>query len=214
MIIDILGPRCAGKSTLMDAVTQRNPDIRYFSLGALTREEIARDTALGRTMGSYISQGSYPQGFLAEVMTDAIDKIKQPKIGIDGLPRSVLEVQDLVQIVTQTRHCCTGIVEITAKSKTLYDRSQRRVYCPKCNLHTIGQTGEICTRCGDVKYIKRDEDDPEKLQHSLTNYFAHKDAIFQKLKDSFPYAATIYVSTDNNCFPQAEKTLLQFINNL
>jgi adenylate kinase family enzyme len=127
MIIEIMGPRNAGKTTLMDAVTQRDRDVAYFSLGAATRREIAMDSPAGRDMLMYMRKGAYPPGYLVQYVSEQLNGIKQEKVGVDGIPRQSYEVNDFRAIVKNTCRDCVGIAEISAQKHILLDRSRHRV---------------------------------------------------------------------------------------
>ena len=96
MKLILLGPPGSGKGTVAEKLA-KDFNLKHISTGALLREEIAKDTPIGRDVKKYVEAGEFvPSTFILEMMkleiTDKDDYI------LDGFPRSLDQAEAMTEV--------------------------------------------------------------------------------------------------------------------
>lgn len=98
-VIAFLGRPGAGKGT-QAKLLQKDLGFIYFSTGDYVRQEIAKDSPLGREMAKYLSLGRLlPELMMARLMNKFLENnqsaIYQKGLILDGYPRRIGDAQNL-----------------------------------------------------------------------------------------------------------------------
>lgn len=123
MRLIFMGPPGAGKGTQSAAVCDRY-GIPAISTGDIFRANVSAGTPLGVTAQSYMHAGEYVPDEVTNAMVR--DRLTQPDCGrgflLDGYPRTLEQVKELDQMLSDLSVQLTGVVVLSADPDTLVQR--------------------------------------------------------------------------------------------
>ena len=165
----IMGPAGSGKGTVSDKIVETY-QLQHISTGDMFRDEIKRETSLGREANSYITKGLLVPDDVTIRMVKKRLKRKDCQNGyiLDGFPRSVPQAEAIEEIGI---NC---VLNLTIDKQVLEDRIVYRRICKQCgaayNLKSLPPMVEdVCDKCGGQLY-QRADDSLEKLEVRLNSY--------------------------------------------
>lgn len=124
--IVLLGPPGSGKGT--QAV--RLHDSRGFVLlatGDLIREERANGTELGRRVETYVESGHLvPDEVVVDIVREALRRIGDEPVLLDGFPRNVAQAEALDGILGQTGRALEAVVYVDVPDAVVAERIRGR----------------------------------------------------------------------------------------
>lgn len=104
-LILLIGAPGSGKTTDGSAIAQNHPEITAYSMGELLKEEIAKQTKLGKINSDYISKGELvPTAIVLDMMITVIKKAPTNIVLLDGFPRKEKQMKIFADIVSDKRH--------------------------------------------------------------------------------------------------------------
>jgi adenylate kinase len=126
----LLGPPGAGKGTQAQRIAQRY-SLPHLSTGDMFRDNIARDTDLGRKAKPLMERGELVPDEI--VLGMVADRINQPDCAhgfvFDGFPRTLQQAGDLEQICKDHRLGCTIVLHMVVNPGLLMRRLTGRRIC-------------------------------------------------------------------------------------
>ncbi len=171
--IILLGAPGSGKGTQAKRLSLHY-SIPQISTGDLFRENIAKDTSVGREAKSYIEAGQLvPDDFVLEML---FARIASPdcKNGflLDGFPRTIFQAEQLAQQLnfkTPPHVLCLQVPD-----EEIVNRAAGRLVCERCgaiyHLRSSPPKLEgVCDRCEGVLH-RRSDDDPDVVWKRLKVY--------------------------------------------
>ncbi len=184
MNIVIFGAPASGKGTQAKLISQKL-DVVHVSSGDLFREQIQKDTMVGRhcvdTMnagGLITDQITKPLVQLRLAMNDAMEK----GVILDGYPRNMYQVSTLDDVINKV----DVTVVIDLDEKLLVQRIAGRRACTKCgatyNIYDNAPKVEgVCDVCGDA-LIKRKDDEEDIVKERINIYHTETAPILSELE--------------------------------
>jgi adenylate kinase len=139
----------------------------------MLRGEVARGTALGRMIASYLDSGRL---VCDELVNQAVgERIQEPDCGrgliLDGYPRSLSQARFLDGVMNSRDR--TVVIEIEVSCEELLPRLMARRYCPDCgatfSLQGSAQPVRTCTSCG-VPLQQRTDDREDVIRSRFDEY--------------------------------------------
>ncbi|RAX53836.1 adenylate kinase [Helicobacter sp. 16-1353] len=121
----IIGAPGSGKTTDAQHIAQNNKDmIVHYSTGDLLREEVAKETELGKTIDKYTSKGNLvPLDIVVDTILSALKNAPKDVILIDGYPRSVEQMEELDKVLkSQSEVHLISVIEVVVSEETAFDR--------------------------------------------------------------------------------------------
>jgi adenylate kinase len=186
MRLIIFGPPGAGKGTYASKIGQQLK-IAVISTGDIFRDEVKRNTELGRKVAEFLKRGVLVPD---EIVTDVLEKrIRMPdsKHGfiLDGYPRTIEQAKALADIAE-----IDAVIRLIVPEWIIVERLSSRRVCKKCgaiyNLKYLKpKKPGVCDKCGG-ELFQRDDDKPEVIRERLRVYEAQTQPLIKYYKDKLP----------------------------
>lgn len=172
MNIILFGSPGSGKGT-QAMMLENYLHLKRISLGDILREEIGKDSELGREVKSYMEKGVLvPDELISRVISESIDT--QGFI-LDGYPRNLNQVNELEEIMRKSNMEIDVFIYLNIGQQTIIDRLSKRRVCKNCganyHLENVSPKKEgICDSCGS-ELIQRKDDTPEVIKKRWKVFF-------------------------------------------
>ena len=170
-----IGAPGSGKGTISNLLMEIAP-LAHISTGDILRDEIKRDTELGRQAAVIMKEGGLVSDEIVVGMVKerlAQDDCKQGFI-LDGFPRTLNQAELLNKVLEDLNMSLDAVVFFNVKDETLLARLTSRLSC-KCGavFNKIGMPPKvegICDKCGGELY-QRADDSLETAQNRLAVFY-------------------------------------------
>ena len=165
--IVLLGPPGAGKGTQAKLLAVKN-GLVHLSTGDILRDEVSRDTELGKLARGYMNRGDLvPDELIIDMIKGRLDE--SAGFILDGFPRTVGQAEALQKIVALD----VAINIALARDEVIRRLSSRRV-CRECGkiynlLYNPPKVEGICDACGG-ELFQRDDDKREVIENRYDVY--------------------------------------------
>ena len=177
MYIVMLGAPGSGKGTTAKILAKRL-NLPHISTGDMFREQIKKETELGKLADSYISKGELvPDEVTINIVKDRLtwDDTKNGVI-LDGFPRTKAQAEALDKILAEKGKKVDIVPELIVPDKVIIDRILNRATCSNKECGAIYNTKYkpskvpgICDICG-AKLVTRTDDNEQAIQNRLEVY--------------------------------------------
>jgi adenylate kinase len=171
-----LGAPGSGKGTQAQRLVEEL-GLKQLSTGDILREEIKKDTELGRNVKSIISEGRLvSDSIILSLVKNQIgsDSIKKSGCIFDGFPRTQNQAEQLTKLLSENEFNLHKVIVLDVDVQNLVDRITGRRVCRQCDsvYHLVTmppkQSG-ICDKCGAQLY-HREDDTEEKIRTRFKVY--------------------------------------------
>lgn len=167
--IILLGAPGSGKGTRAKVLCELL-NIPQISTGDLFRDNIKRDTDIGKIAKGYMDRGALvPDEVTISLLAERL-KLNDVENGfiLDGFPRSIVQAEKLDKLLEGIGDKISSVVYIDVAEEEILERLSGRRICTKCQspYHTTfmpPKVDGICDKCGSVLSI-RDDDKPETIK--------------------------------------------------
>lgn len=165
--IILLGPPGAGKGTQAKLLAAKN-GLLHLSTGDILRDEVARDTELGKLAKGYMNRGDLvPDTLIIDMIKGRLDE--DGGFILDGFPRTVTQAEALEKIISID----VAIYIALSREEVIRRLSSRRV-CRDCGkiynlLYNSPKNEGVCDACGG-ELFQRDDDKREVIENRYDVY--------------------------------------------
>ena len=165
MNIILFGPPGAGKGTQSQYLV-KNYNYIQISTGDLLRNEIKKNTDLGKEILAKIDIGDFVNNEIVNSLIDEIvsNKNYHNKLIFDGYPRNISQAENLDNIMLKNNQAIGAIVYLDVTREIIEKRILGRIVCEKCNvsMNEYLDNEQIKNhKCGK-EYLKKRKDDNSK----------------------------------------------------
>lgn len=171
----LLGGPGSGKGTQAEHICKAF-NLPHISTGDLFRENIKKQTELGRLAKSYMDRGELVPDDVTERMVAARLALPDASHGfvLDGFPRTVSQAEALDEILHAINRKVTGVIHLHVTDAEIIRRLSGRRICRQCQapFHVLFKKPRregLCNHCGGPLY-QRDDDKSETIEIRLKNY--------------------------------------------
>ena len=164
----LLGPPGAGKGTQAKQIIGKL-GLVHLSTGDILRDEVSRETELGKTARGFMDRGELvPDQLIIDMIRGRIEAAKSGFL-LDGFPRTRAQAEALGEFAT-----IDVVLNVTLPRGEVVRRLTGRRVCRGCgkiyNLTFNLAEGETtCVDCGGELY-QRDDDKPEVIENRYDVY--------------------------------------------
>lgn len=171
----MLGAPGAGKGTQAEILRERL-GLAHVASGDLFRENVSRQTPLGKLAKAYIDKGELVPDDVTVQMV--VERIAQPDcsrgVVFDGFPRTEAQAKALGAALAKENKKIGAVVSVNVRDEVLIERLSARWICPTdgavYNLLTNPpRVAGRCDRDGSELY-QRNDDKPETVRRRLGVY--------------------------------------------
>lgn len=178
MRIVLLGPPGAGKGTQAKLICETY-NIPHISTGDLFRENMSKDTPLGKKAKDYMAKGLLvPDELVVDMVADRLTQADVATAGrgflLDGFPRTVVQAEALEKISAKNDLELDFAVNLEVPLDVLVERISGRRICPTCAAtyhvkYNQPKIEGVCDLDGASLY-QRDDDKVETVQKRIEVY--------------------------------------------
>jgi len=163
--IILFGPPGAGKGTQSQYLVE-SCNYTQISTGDLLRDEIKKNTELGKEILSKVDVGDFVNDEIVNSLIDEIvsNKKYHNKLIFDGYPRNISQAKNLDNIMSKNNQSIGAIIYLDVTRDIIENRIFGRIVCEKCNvtLNEYLDNEQIKNhKCGN-EYLKKRKDDNSK----------------------------------------------------
>jgi len=184
----IFGPPGSGKGTYASILEKKLGPVKV-STGDIIREEIEKNTELGKRMKEYHDRGELVPD---EIVIDALKKrISEPDCVekgfiLDGYPRNIPQTEALSGITK-----IDLIINLNVPDWIIIERLSNRRTCKGCGAnfnvkYLKTKTEGVCDKCGG-ELIQRDDDKPEVIKERIRVYQEQTRPVLEYYKGKVPF---------------------------
>lgn len=165
--ITLLGPPGAGKGTQAKLLAAKN-GLVHLSTGDILRDEVARDTELGRLAKGYMNRGDLvPDTLIIDMIKGRLNE--DGGFILDGFPRTVTQAEALEKIIA-----IDVAINIALSREEVIRRLSSRRVCRDCGkiynlLYNSPKNEGVCDACGG-QLFQRDDDRREVIENRYDVY--------------------------------------------
>ena len=175
MYIIMLGAPGTGKGTIGNELCKKY-NLVHLATGDIFRDEIKRQTELGKKANEYMSKGELvPDEITIAMVEGKLDKMEN--VLLDGFPRTIPQAEALDKYLKENNKKITAVINLKVPDEDIIKRTSSRVICSNkecgASFNTIFMPPKvegICYVCGSP-LIKRKDDEPETIKERLNVYY-------------------------------------------
>jgi adenylate kinase len=179
MKILFFGPNGSGKGT-QGAIVKEKFGTPHIETGVIFRDNISRDTDLGREAKGYIDRGELVPDSITIPMI--LDRLKEDdcKDGwlLDGFPRNLTQAQELDKALKAEGITLDIVIDMVLDRQIAKNRIMGRRLCVNDNNHpnniyidAIKPDGDKCRVCGGELKTRSDDQDEAAIDQRHSIYY-------------------------------------------
>jgi len=184
----IMGKPGAGKGTQSTKILEYY-QLTHISTGDIYREEMAKDSEIGKIAKNYISKGELvPDDVTNDIVSGVLSKKNYPNgFMLDGYPRTIAQAIALDKMLKDLGISLSAVINVEVDDSVLLERMAGRRVCSNCNatyhisFHPSKVEG-ICDLCGH-KLIQRADDKESSVLNRLRIYNEKTRPLLEYYKD-------------------------------
>ncbi len=184
-----LGGPGSGKGTMSAALMELYP-LAHISTGDLLRDEIKRDTELGRAAAGIMKNGGLvPDDVVCGMVRN---RLAQPDCAngfiLDGFPRTIAQAEKLNQLLAELGKKVEAVINIVVPDDVILQRLTSRLCCKGCSeiynkLSKPPKKAGVCDKCGGELY-QRPDDSLETAKQRLEVFYKNTSPLIEYYRNS------------------------------
>lgn len=171
----LFGPPGVGKGTQAERL-KRSLNVAHVSTGDLFRDNLKRETELGKLAKSFMDRGALvPDEVTIGMVRERLNEPDtQSGVIFDGFPRTIAQAEALDRLLEERGGQIEKVVFIDAPEEVLLQRLGDRYTCKRCGAvynanSNPPKVAGVCDNCGGEVY-QRPDDRPEVQKKRIEIY--------------------------------------------
>ena len=188
MKIILMGPPGSGKGTQASYIASF-AGVNSVSSGDLFRDNLARDTELGRLAKTYMDQGQYvPDNVTIDMVMSWIEAPSNKEgFVLDGFPRTLTQAKALDDRLRESGGI-DKVILFNVPELELVKRLSGRILCSKCQTpfhkeFSPPKSDGECDKCGG-ELFQRDDDTEVVVRERLKVYTEETDPVVERYRET------------------------------
>lgn len=186
----LIGPPGAGKGTQApNILTKYNNQMAHLATGDMLRDQVAKQTELGKQAKTIMDQGGLiPDEVMVDMIRDQLDSNPSCTKGfiLDGFPRTVAQAEKLDEMLKARNAPLEAAVELKVEDSLLISRITGRLIHPASGRSYHHEFNPPKTPMTDditgEPLIQRTDDNAETLKKRLATYHQQTEPITEYYK--------------------------------
>jgi len=176
MNIILLGPPGAGKGTQARHLVETR-DMVQLSTGDMLREARDSGTEMGEVVAGVMARGELvTDEIVIGLIREKIETVKASGFIFDGFPRTLLQADELGELLSATGETLDAVIEMEVDDDALVARITARSTCGNCgevynDISNPPPEDGKCSKCGASDFRRRADDNEEALRTRLMEYY-------------------------------------------
>ena len=172
----LLGAPGAGKGTQAQILREKF-GLAHISSGDLFRENVSKQTPLGKLAKSFMDKGELvPDDVTIQMVMDRIARPDCAKgVVFDGFPRTAAQAKALDVALAKENKKIGAVLLVKVRDELLIERLTARWTCPNCGsvYNRLSSPPKIDSKCDKdgSALTQRDDDKPETVKNRLNVYY-------------------------------------------
>ena len=172
----LLGAPGAGKGTQAQILREKF-GLAHISSGDLFRENVSKQTPLGKLAKSYMDKGELvPDDVTIQMVMDRIARPDCAKgVAFDGFPRTAAQAKALDVALAKEGKKINAVLLVKVRDELLVERLTARWTCPTCGsvYNRLSSPPKIEGKCDKEgsALTQRDDDKPATVKNRLNVYY-------------------------------------------
>ena len=171
----LLGGPGSGKGTQAEHISTTHR-IPHISTGDLFRNDMEKETELGKIARAYIDHGDLVPDDVTEAMVRR--RLREPDCAtgflLDGFPRTLPQAHALEEILAEMNRQLSGVVSLEVPDDSIVERLSGRRICRECkrSFHVRFHPFTACpeSKCHGEHLSQRDDDTTETILNRLKKF--------------------------------------------
>lgn len=180
----LFGAPGSGKGTQAEQLC-REFNLPHIATGDLFRDNLRRETELGKLAKTYMNRGELVPDDVTDAMVE--DRLAQPDVHdgciLDGFPRNIHQAEALADIMGRQQRRLSGVLYINVPDEAIVERLSGRMICEKCQApyhmqYKLPRTAGVCDHCGGALY-QRPDDSPSTVRARLGTFHRQTEPLIE-----------------------------------
>ncbi len=211
----LLGAPGAGKGTQAQILREKF-GLAHISSGDLFRENVSKQTPLGKLAKSYMDKGELvPDDVTISMVMDRIARPDCEKgVVFDGFPRTAAQAKALDIALAKEGKKISAVLLVNVRDEILIERLTARWTCPTCGsvYNRLSSPPKIegkCDKDGSA-LTQRDDDKPATVKNRLTVYYNQT----APLIDFYRNAGTLRETDGEQSIEKVQAAIVKIVESL
>jgi len=214
MNLIFIAPPAAGKGTFSTMLKEKY-GFNHISIGELFRENVRNNTEIGEYLDKIMKRGELVDDKIAKkVIEEKLKTLnKEESFILDGYPRTMKQIPDYEEILTNLNIDIDKIVFINIDKETGLKRKLSRLTCPVCkkgynkeNPSLTPKKENICDDCGSELTTRKD-DTKEAYDELYKTYENETKPLIEYFKEKGKLITINGENTPDKVFTEIEESL-------
>ncbi|RKY30509.1 MAG: adenylate kinase [Candidatus Omnitrophota bacterium] len=187
MKIILLGPPGAGKGTQAKTLASKL-NVAHIATGDLLRQNVAKDTDLGKQAKDFMNKGALvPDELVTQMISLRMQEADIEKgFILDGYPRNINQAESLDKILKDRGSEIDSVIYLDASEPVIIQRLTGRLVCSQCgaNFHIKNMPPKVAMVCDNcqAKLFQRTDDRAETIKKRLEVYLQESHPLIEYYK--------------------------------